>query len=314
VAESINLATALAGLPAKEKQPASARILTDWITQADNKLVPGGTSGRLRWLVASTVVTGALQRAVDGDGRALFLAKGGTLIQYRLGLAARATSDLDGLVRGDLEAFLDKLEATFAEPWGPLELSRGAVEVINVPARAIKPRRFDVKMALRGKPWARVQVEIAPDEAGAGATSEPVAPPHLAAFGLPEPATMAGLAMRFQISQKLHAATDPHDPPALVNDRSRDLIDLVLLTDLAERTGAPTLAELRQAAVALFDARAAEARAVDWPARSWPPSLTPWPHWAQGYRAAAEEVGLGLGIEEATALVNSWIAEIDAIW
>lgn len=46
-----------------------------------------------------------MQRAVDEDGRQLFLLKGGTLLQHRLNVTARATKDIDGLIRGDMDAF-----------------------------------------------------------------------------------------------------------------------------------------------------------------------------------------------------------------
>jgi hypothetical protein len=35
--------------------------------------------------------------------------------------------------------------------------------------------------------------------------------------------------MRYQIAQKVHASTDPHNPPEFVNDRARDVVDLLLL-------------------------------------------------------------------------------------
>jgi hypothetical protein len=43
------------------------------------------------------------------------------------------------------------------------------------------------------------------------------------------PDALATLALRFQIAQKLHACTDPHDSPASINDRPRDVVDLLLL-------------------------------------------------------------------------------------
>ena len=43
--------------------------------------------------------------------------------------------------------------------------------------------------------------------------------------------------MRFQIAQKLHAVTDPHEPPDLINDRARDVVDLLLLRDLYRHNG-----------------------------------------------------------------------------
>ncbi|MDR0783879.1 MAG: hypothetical protein LBE83_09015 [Propionibacteriaceae bacterium] len=78
----LNLSAAVGTLPTKAKTPNSARVLDNWITQAETKL--GGTKGRLGWLVASTVVAAALQQAVDEQGQPLFLLKGGTMLQHRL--------------------------------------------------------------------------------------------------------------------------------------------------------------------------------------------------------------------------------------
>jgi hypothetical protein len=68
----------MANLPERGKEPGSARVLDTWIIQAQQKLAMD--AGRLGWLVASTVVVAALQRAVDETGRSLFLLKGGTYL------------------------------------------------------------------------------------------------------------------------------------------------------------------------------------------------------------------------------------------
>lgn len=83
-------------------------MLATWVAQAEVKL--RSDSGRLGWLVATTVVSAALQRTVDEHGRARFLLKGGTMLQYRLPVLTRTTQDLDGLVRGDLDDFIAKLD------------------------------------------------------------------------------------------------------------------------------------------------------------------------------------------------------------
>lgn len=89
-----------------------------------------------------------------------------------------------------------------------------------------------MRVELRGVTWRRVQVEIGPDEGGAAAEYETVAPPTLAAFGLPDPDVLAALALRYQIAQKFHACSDPHDPQTALNDRARDVVDLLLLHEL----------------------------------------------------------------------------------
>ncbi len=307
------IAEMVASLPPKAKQPNSANVLSNWITQAETKLGPDARGGRLGWLVASSVAIAAVQRAIDTQGRQLFLLKGGTLLQHRLNTTARTTKDVDGLVRGDMDAFLAALETALAEPWGPLTLRRGPVETVNVPTKIIKPRRFDIIMELRGAVWRRVQFEVSPDEAGIGDEDEHIEPTPLSGFGLPDPDLLVGIAMRFQIAQKLHAVSDPHDPPTSVNDRARDVVDLLLLRDLAQESGSPSLAEIRQASVAVFDARAREARQLGYPERAWPPTVIGHNHWADDYRRAATSAGIDLDMGQAVDQVNEMIIEINGV-
>src|SRR5665811_1825517 len=104
------IAALLHTLTPKAKQPVSARVLDTWIAQAEGLLGPEAKGGRLGWLIASSVAIAAVQRAIDTNGRQLFLLKGGTLLQHRLNATARTTKDVDGLVRGDLDEFLLALE------------------------------------------------------------------------------------------------------------------------------------------------------------------------------------------------------------
>lgn len=307
--EPVNLAAALSALRPKDKQPASARVLNGWISQAERAL--GSDGGRLGWLVATTITTAALQQAVDEMGEPLFLLKGGTLLQHRLPGTTRATTDLDGLVRGDIDAYLAKLDQVLQRPWGACTLRRGEVETINVPNRLIKPRRFSAFVLLDGVTWRRIQVEVSPDEGSAGSLGEDVPAPSLAGFGLPTPDRLTGLAMRYQIAQKIHAASDPHDPPAYLNERARDAVDLILLRDLVTSQATPTLAGLRAAVLDIFQARARDAVALGLSPRKWPAALTPYPHWRVSFARAAESVGLDLGLEDAIEQVNTWIKLID---
>lgn len=306
----MNLSEALGGLRPKGKVPNSARVLNTWIAQAERQLESDG--GRLGWLVASTVVAAALQQAVDEQGHPYFLLKGGTLLQHRLPQFSRATTDLDGLIRGDIEKFLEILDETLKQPFGPLQLRRDPVEIIRVPHKIIKPRRFDIVALMGGQTWRRIQVEISPDEGHAGDYSEPVSAPSLAGFGLPSPERLVGLSMRYQIAQKVHAVTDPHEPPAAMNDRARDVVDLLLLRDLAEESGHPTLGEIHTAIVDIFDARAREATETGGVPRAWPAKLTPYTHWATAYAAAAGSACLSLPLAEAATQVNDWLDQISS--
>lgn len=303
-------AALLRDLAPKTKPPASASVLNAWIAQAERRLGVESDGGRLGWLIASSVAVAAVQRAVDDDGRQLFLLKGGTLLQHRLPVTARATRDIDGLVRGDIDAFLLTLETVLRDPWGPLALRRGPVEIIDVPTRVAKPRRFDIYLELRGVTWRRIPFEIAPDEAGIGDASESVEAPLLGGFGLPDPDALVGIAMRHQIAQKLHAVTDPHDPPASLNDRARDVVDLLLLRDLATATGTPTLGEINEAAAAVFRSRAGDAAQLGLAPRHWPADVAAHPHWAADYQRAAASGSVTLPLAEAVDQVNAWITAI----
>lgn len=253
------LAELLGRLKPKAKEPFSASVLDKWVAQAEGQMGEEGGGGRLGWLVASAVAIGAVQRAIDASGTPLFLLKGGTMLQHRLPLVSRATKDVDGVVRGDTDEFILALEDALKEPWGLLTLRRGPVEVVNVPVKVTKPRRFDIILDLRGRTWRRVQFEVSPDEAGIGEEAELIAAPTLAGVGLPDPTLIATIAMRFQIAQKVHAVTDPHNPPAQINDRPRDVIDLLLIRDLVIEAGVPSPSEIRSAIESVFDARAQEA-------------------------------------------------------
>ncbi|HEY8717991.1 nucleotidyl transferase AbiEii/AbiGii toxin family protein [Pengzhenrongella sp.] len=302
---------AISRLKPKDTEPRSARVLDGWVAQAQQRIGGNADGGRLGWLIASTVVVAALQRAVDESGP-LFLLKGGTLLQHRLGLDARATSDVDGLVRGDLTRFLAVLDGVIKEPWGPLTIERGPVKVIRTPDRVTKPMRFDVRVRVGPTIWRKVKVEVASDEGGAGDTAEVVTPPSLAAFGLPSPDSLATLALRFQIAQKFHACTDPHDPPASINERPRDVVDLLLLRDLVRAEGQPTLVELRVAAHAIFAARAEDARALGRTQRTWPCVVVAHPHWQNDFAVARVGAYATVTLEDAVAAVNAWIGLIDA--
>lgn len=308
--EPANLAAALGGLRPKNKMPASARVLDGWIAQAERQL--GSDGGRLGWLISSTIVAAALQQAVDEQGEPLFLLKGGTLLQHRLPRLSRATTDLDGLIRGDLDRFIEVLDSVLAHPWGPLLLRRNPVEIIQVPNRVVMPRRFDIIVQVNGVTWRRIQVEVSPDEGSAGAEGEPIPAPSLAGFGLPTPDRLTGLAMRYQIAQKVHAASDPHQPPAFQNDRARDVIDLLLLRDLIRETGAPTLPEVKAAILDIFAARARDAAHLGYSERTWPARITGHPHWAVSYERAANSAGIPLTLEDAVAEVNLWLDELEA--
>lgn len=283
--DAASLARALNNLAPKSKSPAAARVLNTWIEQALDRLHTSGP--RLGWLVAATVVSAVLQRVVDENGSPLFLLKGGTMLQYRLPGMSRTTKDIDGLLRGE-------------------------VETIEVPNRIVKPRRFDIVVALNGVTWRRVPVEVSPDEGRAGSIPENIPAPSLAGFGLPSPDRLATLPIAYQVAQKIHACTDPHDPPEFVNDRARDVVDLLLLRDLIEATQHPSVGDVRAAVVDVFTARAAEAAEAGAGIRTWPARSTAHSHWRVSFAAAADSAGLAVTLTDAVEQLNDWLDRIES--
>jgi hypothetical protein len=310
--EPSNLDEQLAALKPKDKAPASMAILNKWIAQAERRLGTEVKGGRLGWLIASSVAVAAVQRAIDEEGHQLFLIKGGTLLLHKLGVIGRPTKDVDGMVRGNLDDFFAKLDEALDEPWGPLALRRGPVEEIAVPSKRIKPRSFEIILEFKGETWRRVKFEVSPDEANISHEPETITPTALHAVGLPDPQTLVGIAFKNQIAQKLHGATSKHGLPDYKNDRSRDVVDLLLIHDMVESTGAWTNAEIKAAAEKLFAARADEASEFNRDSPVWPSKIIIYPHWYGDNKEAAEATGVTTPLEEAVVIVNAWIDTIAA--
>jgi hypothetical protein len=73
--QQADLAKELGLLKPKDKEPNSARVLDSWIAHIENS-IGIEQSGRLSWLVASTVVTAMLQQVTDESKTSRFLLKG----------------------------------------------------------------------------------------------------------------------------------------------------------------------------------------------------------------------------------------------
>lgn len=292
------------------KQPASKTILDNWIQAIEGTPGSGAKAKRLSWLVASTIVTAALQRAIDEDGSPRFVLKGGSYINYLLSGEGRSTSDVDGIIRGDLDDFMEALDVALSLPWAPFTLTRTPVETFSVPDKLTNPRRFHVHLNLKGKVWRKIQVEVSPPEGMVAAEPTAIEPLHLHNLGIETPGQLVGIALRFQIAQKIHACTGPHDPPDYVNTRVRDIVDLLLLRNLAAVDPDSTPLAIQKACQHVFEVRAGEAASLGRLVRPWPPEVAELPGWAADYGKAAEEAGLDLDLTDAIAEVNAWLDQI----
>ena len=119
------------------------------------------------------------------------------------------------------------------------------------------------------------------------------------------------MAMSYQIAQKVHAATNPHDPPAFRNERPRDVVDLILIKRFIVEVGSPSLADIAVAIQDIFASRAEEARSLGRSVRTWPARLIAYPHWRGDFELAAQSACLELSLDDAVREVNCWLDEID---
>jgi hypothetical protein len=210
----------------------------------------GTTAGRLRRLVGFSVLCETMVEAVAQGAIPFFFVKGGVAIELRLGLAARATRDLDIGLCVPAEELLPAFDASLAVGFGDFCLQRrGEARVLNNGARSLQ-----VTVEYVGRPFATVNIDLA--QATIDIQTDSVEPIALHELGLTRPRAVPCLSLTEQIAQKIHALTEPM-PRGRVNMRSRDALDVLLLdVRLPLDTEAIT-----QACVSIFVQRATH----EWP-------------------------------------------------
>jgi hypothetical protein len=253
-------------------------------------------AGRYQRWINTIIISAVLDRVRDEDGEPLFTLKGGAAMELRLGLSARASKDYDAAFRARAEDMLDALDRALAEDWHGFQLQRAEPE----PIRETGSIRLNIRLAYKGKSWGTVQLEVAPAEGEAGQEVDRIPARPLDPVQIEGPERIACVSVRYQIAQKIHACTEVY-PDGRENDRFRDLIDLQLLRGLVEDGGLPAV---RAACQEIFELRGKHA---------WPPEVTIWPSWADGFAAMAREIGFHTeDVEIAAAELRAFIAEIDA--
>lgn len=253
-------------------------------------------AGRYQRWINTHIIAAVLDRVRDEDGEPLFTLKGGAAMELRLGLSARASKDYDAAFRARADGMLDAFDRALAEDWHDFQLQRTEPQ----PVRATSAVRMDIRLAYKGKAWGTVQLEIAPAEGETGREIDRVPAGPLDAVQLEGPERIACVSVRYQIAQKIHACTEVY-ADGRENDRFRDLIDLQLLRELVDDGALPAV---RAACLEIFELRAKHA---------WPPEVTIWPSWADGFAAMAREVAFHTDdVEIAGDDLRSFIADVDA--
>lgn len=222
----------------------------------------GTTAARLHRLVGFAVLCETLAEAASRGVIPLFFIKGGVAIELRLGLAARATKDLDIGLCAPAEDLLPAFDRALDVGFADFRLRRrGAARTLQNGAV-----RLDVTIEYAGRPFSTVDVELA--TANADTETDFVQPIALHELGLAPPRPVPCLSIGQQIGQKIHALTEPA-PNGKPNGRARDVLDVLMLVDRLS----PSPAELRVECERIFAERAKH----NWPIYSYvfPPSWAP---------------------------------------
>jgi hypothetical protein len=237
-------------LPASQSE--RRRALERRITNAAKER--GTTAARLRRLVGFAVLCQTLSEAAARGIIPIFFVKGGVAIELRLGLLARATRDLDIGLCAPPNQLLPLFDSALDVGFGDFRLRRrGEARALENGAVAL-----EIAIAYLGRPWATVDVDLAP--ATHDWETDSVPPIALAELGLESPRSVPCLAIPAQIAQKIHALTEP-DPRGRPNPRARDVLDVLLLVQRAEIDEAA----VRAACERVFSERAGHA----WPLTSF---------------------------------------------
>lgn len=185
----------------------------------------------------------------------------------RFGLAkSRFSKDLDAMLRGQMDPFLERLRERGRTPHHGWTLTITKVETIDVPGMKARPRRAAVKMTYKGRPYSTVQLEIAPEEGNSADEHDVVTASDLADLGFDSGvSTQQLMTVRYQVAQKLHACTTPR-ADGKPNSRAHDLVDIALL-ETAIRESLP---DVQRSCVEVFAGR---------DTTPWPPTLTPEEGW-----------------------------------
>lgn len=252
----------------------------------------GATLKRFQALIGNVVVSQMLPDSA---------VKGGTGLKLRFGDSiTRETPDLDTAFRGDREAFLDELSGRLRDGWGGFAGSaiagelRAPAELRNRIGDSYIMQPVRVKLSYKGRDFMSVELEVGHDELEA-TTNEPVETVMsdevlevFAELGLLEPAPVRVLPLHHQISQKLHACTEPE------SNRAHDLVDLQLLIPDAD------VQLVSETAQRLFRFRNHH---------TWPPELEAGPDWQGLYNEAAADLDV-LPLDEAVDWVNDYIHQL----
>lgn len=229
---------------------------------------------RLRKLVVFDRFLARLVYAHPGH----WLLKGGLALQWRLGVYARSTQDIDVLVTLPRTVVAQAItEAVFVDlgDWFVFDLRASHSALPGIAPEG--GQRFSLSASVDFRLFERFHVDVGLDDPVVEPPQSLSAPPLLAFAGIP-PATIDCYPISQHLAEKVHAYVQPRASGE--GTRVKDLVDIVLIA-MHMTVDAGTL---RQALAATFLAH----RDVELPVRLPEPP----PSWTAKYRRLAQEIGI----------------------
>jgi len=253
----------------------------------------GLAEARVRTWVSFIAVSGALQTAVERGDLVSYQLKGGVALELRFPGIVRATRDLDVGLPGTRAHRVERFGAALAAGF-----DRFAFRVRREPYHMERADtvRVEVAITYEGRPFQTIDVDLGPEDA----PTEPIAPTIdvIETLAIPIPRPISCVAMAAQIAQKIHAGTNPTIIADPVQDRARDIVDIVLLDEL----GQLNVESVRTAAEAIFTQRAEH---------SWPPNIPQYPDsWLATMGTLASELKLARNGPEVVSLFSRVMARL----
>jgi predicted nucleotidyltransferase component of viral defense system len=213
---------------------------------------------------------------------------GAFALDLRLGLQTRSTKDIDLARADDEQAATEHLSAASAIDLGDFfdfDVRRtGGLD----PVAGFRAVRYSIRAELAGRRFEQFPVDVALGEHSQD-HAQRLRAPDLLAFAEIEAPELPVVPLERQAAEKLHAYTATYGAREQESTRVKDLVDLVLIGDLAELDAAG----LGRALASTFDGRAMHPlpSAIPLPPRSW----------ARPYAEMAQAVGIPPGLNEGYA-------------
>ncbi|HEV3152444.1 MAG TPA: nucleotidyl transferase AbiEii/AbiGii toxin family protein [Candidatus Baltobacteraceae bacterium] len=170
--------------------------------------------------LAHALVCAAFTRAQREGAIPFYFVKGGAAMELRLGLAARATKDLDIGVASDPDKLLETLNTVLSSGYGPY-----TYRVKDARTLPNGTQRCEIAIDYAGLTLVTTEVDLAPSSHHVA--TDAIVTREFVEFDI-EAIDIPCLSLPEQIAQKVHACTEPVTPPRK-NLRHRDITDVLAL-------------------------------------------------------------------------------------